>query len=65
MKWDLSNCSFNQPAPSSASATAAVERSLSTACAAAQHSSLLLRVAPCVTLAGVISAISSLRSDKI
>ena len=44
--------------------TAAVERSLSIACAAAQHSSLSLYVFPCVTLVGVISAISLPRSEE-
>ena len=64
IKWVFPNCSFNQPAPLSVCVTDAVDKSLSIACAAAQHSSLLSYVFPCVTLVGVISATCLLRSGK-
>ena len=63
MKKVLPNSTINQPAPLSVCVTACVKRSLSTACAAAFESSLLLKVFPCVTLVGFISAICSLRSE--
>ena len=54
----LSNFSFNHPALLSVCVDAGVERSLSTACAAAQQSSSLRIVCPCVALSIAISAIS-------
>ena len=63
MKWDLSNCTFNQPAPFLVCVAARVDRSLSTACTAAFKSSSSLKVFPCVRLVGVISAICSFRPE--
>ena len=67
MKYDLSKCSFNQPAPSAVSVAALVERSLSVAKEAVQHlsSPSIIYVFPCVTLVGVISAICLLRAGLV
>ena len=63
MKYVLSNSSFNQPAPLSVLVDERVERSWSIACVAAYFFSLFSHVFPCVAFSGVISAISSFRSE--
>ena len=62
--WDLSNSSLNQASPSESLLVAArVDKSLSTAFAAPQHSSSFSLVFDCVTFVGTISVLSSRRAE--